>query len=176
MGKSVKLTEDDARRYSTTVTVPLVCTRCRRTYYVRTCQPGLYTEEFRKTYVCLVCRGSRSSYRSQTVTKEVTMNQQVGAVGAMQEDSRPVSEEQIKTIVKKLRVPNGWRKEVLDRYYNSQTKTAGAVYVGFCDVVELKTRVKGVASLDQRKAEMKEMGQKVIDKVLEPTQAESVSA
>lgn len=47
----------DMLKFCGDTNVKVVCTKCKRTSKIRTHNPELFTEEVRKNFVCLLCKG-----------------------------------------------------------------------------------------------------------------------
>lgn len=39
--------------------IKMVCLKCKEIYFIRTHRPELYTEELKKNYICVICRGRK---------------------------------------------------------------------------------------------------------------------
>ena len=109
------------------VTIQLTCCVCGRVDNVNTNRLELYTDEVRKSHRCFRHKGAKIVKKEEVMAETAVVQ---------------VSEEQLAEINSKLRVPNGWRKEVSKRY-TAGAKTLPMLLTELDSIVESKTRVKG---------------------------------
>ena len=158
-----------------TVVVSLICGVCGRVVDIDTQDLTQYTEAVRNNYRCFRCRDTHSSVgkvqreeakdekKKEDNATEDTKEDSVEESKETEVSTHPIliDEEQLANILIKLKIPDGWKKELKNRY-KAGAKDLPMFLIELDSIIDNKTRVKGdEVKLAKQKETLKAMARKV---------------